>query len=322
MTRKALGRGLRALIPEMPAPAEGSEEAKNDGPLGHEPNGDRGRVASPEERTAPPPAGSREILHYLTPEEIVPNPRQPRTDWPPESLEELARSIKTRGLLEPIIVRPSGSKYEIIAGERRWRACRIAGLGEIPSLVRTMSDHESLETALVENIQRSDLNPIDEARAYKVLATEYDLTHDDIAKRVGKDRSTVTNALRLLKLNDTILVYVSRGTLSVGHARVLLNVPEDQQDAIARRMAEEGWSVRQAEAWARRGVKGRAARSRSGSRGQRKPAYLIQIEEQLCEHLGSEVRIRAGRRGGRMEIRYQDDEDLSRLLELLGVVVV
>jgi ParB/RepB/Spo0J family partition protein len=118
---------------------------------------------------------------------------QPRTDWPPESLEELARSIKARGLLEPIIVRPSGSKYEVIAGERRWRACRIAGLGEIPSLVRTMSDHESLETALVENIQRSDLNPIDEARAYKALATEYELTHDDIAQRVGKDRSTVSS---------------------------------------------------------------------------------------------------------------------------------
>jgi ParB family chromosome partitioning protein len=209
----------------------------------------------------------------------------------------------------------------MVAGERRWRACKIAGWKEIPAIVRTLEDHESLEAALVENIQRADLNPVDEARAYRTLSEEHHRTHDEIARRVGKDRSTVTNLLRILKLPEQILEYVSRGTLSLGHARVLLGVPEDQRNNLVNKILRESWSVRDAEAWARKiaAVQGSAPLKRP--RGQRKPDSVARLEEQLCRHFGSEVRIRVARHGGRLEFRYHDDEDLSRLLDQFGVVV-
>ncbi len=274
------------------------------------------------ESAGEPQAGRRENLRYIPIDYILPNPRQPRVAWEAQALEELTRSIIEKGLLEPIILRPiGGDRYEIVAGERRWRACKTAGWNEIPAIVRSMEEHESLEAALVENIQRSDLNPVEEARAYRSLAAEFGLTHEEIAKKVARDRSTVTNLLRLLVLPDSVLDHVSRGTLTAGHARVLLTVPEEYQVPIAERMVQEGWSVRKAEAWARDLARGAGQGRRRGIRGEPKPESFFRLEEQLRRHLGTEVRLRRGRKGGRLEITYFDDEDLSRLLELLGIVV-
>lgn len=272
--------------------------------------------------SAEPQGGRRENLRYILVDHILPNPRQPRVAWEAQALEGLTRSIIEKGLLEPIILRPvGGDRYEIVAGERRWRACKAAGWKEIPSIVRSMEEHESLEAALVENIQRSDLNPVEEARAYRSLASEFGLTHEEIAKKVTRDRSTVTNLLRLLVLPDSVLDHVSRGTLTAGHVRVLLTVPEEYQVPIAERMVQEGWSVRKAEAWARGLAKGGGQGRRRAVRGEPKPESFFRLEEQLRRHLGAEVRLRRGRKGGRLEITYYDDEDLSRLLDLLGIVV-
>jgi ParB family chromosome partitioning protein len=268
------------------------------------------------------PGHRRENLRYVPVDHIVPNPRQPRSAWEAGSLEELTRSIIHRGLLEPVLLRPVGTdQYEIVAGERRWRACKAAGWKEIPAIVRSMEEHESLEAALVENIQRADLNPVEEAHAYRSLSVEFGLTHDEIAKRVSKDRSTITNLLRLLVLPEAVLSHVSRGTLTAGHARVLLSVPEEYQIPIAERMVHETWSVRKAEAWGRGLARGGGAVKRRVTRSNPKPENILRLEEQLCRHFGTEVRVRMGRKGGRLEIAYFDDEDLSRLLELLGIVV-
>ena len=271
-----------------------------------------------EERSIETPSGH---LCLIPIDLIRPNPRQPRTEWAPDALEELTRSIMSAGLLEPIILRPSGEDYEIVAGERRWRACKIAGWNEIPALVRTLEDHESLEAALIENIQRTDLNPVEEARAYRTLSSDYALTHDDIAQRVGKDRSTITNLLRILNLSDEILDHVLRGTLSLGHARVLLGIPEDQRNALAHRVIDEGWSVRKTEAWSKGLAKGRDTGRRRAVRGRIKPEQIRSLEENLCRHFSTDVRIRLKGTGGCLEISYHDDEDLSRLLDLFGVIV-
>jgi ParB family chromosome partitioning protein len=253
---------------------------------------------------------------------IEPSDRQPRTEWDPLAMEQLARSIAEKGLLEPIIVRPKGARFEIVAGERRWRASRIAGLEAIPALVRLYGDQESLEAALIENIQRSDLSPVEEARAYEMLVQLYGLGHEEIARRVGKDRSTVTNLLRLLKLPDAVLRDVSRGTLTVGHARVLLGLPEAQQVGAAERIAQEKWSVRETEAWVKSRLEGSGeGRPRPAKRGKPKPPEIVRIEEDLCRHFGNQVKIRINRRGGRVELHFHDDEELSRILEIIGIVV-
>jgi len=268
------------------------------------------------------PGQRRESLRYVAVDQIIPNPRQPRVTWEPAALEELTRSILQRGLLEPIILRPVGSdRYEIVAGERRWRACKAAGWHEVPAIVRSMEEHESLEAALIENLQRSDLNPVEEARAYKALAVQFGLTHDEVAKRVSKDRSTVTNLIRLLNLPEEVLEHVSRGTLTPGHARVLIGVPEEYRIPIAERMAREAWSVRKAETWGRGLSRGGGQPKRKMARGNPKPENIFRLEEQLCRHFGTEIRVRVGRKGGKVEISYFDDEDLSRILDLLGIVV-
>ncbi len=265
---------------------------------------------------------TRENLRYIPIDFIVPNPHQPRASWEAGALESLTRSILEKGLLEPIILRPiGGDRYELVAGERRWRACKAAGYNEIPALVRSMEDHESLEAALIENLQRSDLNPVEEARAYRALAGEFGLKHDEIAKRVSKDRSTITNLLRILALPAPILEHIAGGGLSVGHARVLLTLPEEYRVPIAERMVQETWSVRKAEAWAKSVSTGDGLRRRKSSRGKPKPENILRLEEQLCRHFGTEVRIRIGRKGGKLELGYYDDEDLSRLLDLLGITV-
>ena len=325
MARKALGRGLRALIPDSP-PGDDIVDSRHERTQEHRIGQNSFQDANTdldsnfEQDSGIDPLFGRLVSVPIG--NLIPNSRQPRSQWDVDSLKGLAKSIEENGLLEPILVRPRGEKFEIIAGERRWRSCKLAGLTEVPAIVRDLEDQQSLESALIENIQRSDLNPVDEARAYERLTNEFALTHEQIAHRVGKDRSTITNLLRLLGLSKRILDYVSRETLSLGHARVLLALPEEEREAMAERIVEESWSVRDAEAWvkANSGNQGTGTRRRQ-SRNKRKTDEILRLEEELARQLSAEVQLRPSRQGGKLEIRYHDDEDLSRLIERLGIVV-
>ncbi|MBD3237051.1 MAG: ParB/RepB/Spo0J family partition protein [Candidatus Eisenbacteria bacterium] len=323
MARKALGRGLRALIPDgndEGSVSGGAEDAaiadERPGGPDRDPNG--GDAGAPGAGDAMRP---REALRYLPIHSIVPNTRQPRTDWDSRQLDQLSQSIREKGLLEPIIVRPKGPRFEIVAGERRWRACKLAGWTELPAIVRPLEDRASLETALIENLQRDDLNPVDEARAYQTLMSEFGLTHDEVAQRVSKDRSTITNLVRILRLPQSVLGHVSRGTISLGHARALMGVPEDMRETVAERILDESWSVRDTEQWASKVAQRRGRKGSRRARGPRKDQHILHIEDLLVRHFGTEVHLRLARKGGRLEIRYADDDELSRILEMLGIVV-
>lgn len=326
MTRKALGRGLRALIPDPPEAVAGIDGEDSSQAAPHEAAHGLAEpaTATATSRSLHPAPGRLEDVRSIPVDAIVPSTKQPRTEWDDAGLDQLKQSIMQSGLLEPIIVRPMGDRFELVAGERRWRACRAAGWKEIPALVRAMEDQRSLEAALTENLQREDLNPVEEARAYAMMSAEYGLTHEEVARRVAKDRSTVSNLMRLLRLPEVVLQHVSRGTLSVGHARVLLSLPEEQQIIAAEKFVREGWSVRDAEAWVTRMTGGsrRNGKARASRRGMQKPEHLRRIEEDLGRHFGTQTKLRVGRHGGKIEIRFHDDEELSRLLELFGLVVV
>ncbi|GGM92660.1 chromosome partitioning protein ParB [Thermus composti] len=235
---------------------------------------------------------------------IRPNPHQPRKRFSPEALEELAQSIREKGLLQPLLVRPKGEGYELVAGERRYRAAQMAGLQEVPALVRDLSDREALELALVENLQREDLSPLEEARGYQALL-EMGLTQEEVAKRVGKARSTVANALRLLQLPLEVQEALEAGAITAGHARALLMLePEDRLWGL-REILEKGLSVRQAEALKER---------LPGRKREREPSPL---SEALSRHLGLPVRV-VGEARGRVVIHYRSPEELQALLERLG----
>lgn len=274
MKQKGLGRGLSALIPEE----EGGPEAG----------------------------------FFLCPvDEIRPNPYQMRRHPDNERLAGLAASIAEKGLLEPIVVRKpqAGAGYELIAGERRWRAAIMAGLKAVPALVRDAGDGESLELALIENIQREDLNPIEEALAYRRLAEEFGLSQADIARRTGKDRSTVANAMRLLKLPAPIQEAIQSGKLSAGHARAILALPAGEQLAAAEAILAGGLTVREAEGLTKR-------RPRAPKRAAPEPdPDLAAAAHGLMTYLGTKVRLVPRGQGGRIEIDYYSPGDLARLLE-------
>jgi ParB family transcriptional regulator, chromosome partitioning protein len=326
MARKALGKGLRALIPDagdQDGTRQASELYRSDSVAVSTGLAEPAMATvelGPDRSMA---GGERQDgLAHIPIERIQPNRNQPRVDINPEGLRELADSIREKGLLEPIIVRPNGAGYELVAGERRWRACSLAGLQSVPALIRRMEPDESLELALIENIQREDLNPVEEARAYQRLAEHFGRTHEEISRSVGKDRSTVTNLLRILRLPDEILLHVSRGTLSVGHVRVLLGAPAGRQVALAEQAVAAGWSVREMESRCDELTAGQGGkRGRPAKRGQKKPEHVMRIEELLCRHFATEARIRVQRGRGRIEIHFHDEEELSRLLELLGVAI-
>ncbi len=293
MHRKALGRGLEALIPGAPPPA-----------------GMVAAVGIPIDERA---HGVQEVSL----DEIRPNPFQPRTRFADEGLQELAASIKATGVLQPIIVRPHVSGgYELVAGERRMRAARLASLDRVPAIVRGVDDREMLELALIENIQREDLNPIDEARAYQTLISKVGLTHDDLSQRVGKQRSTITNSLRLLGLTDDVQEMVSRGTLSAGHARALLGLEAAaEQVTIARYVAAKALSVRRTEALITRRLRRLHTRPRLA-----KANGLNEMQERLQQKFATRVVIKPGRRGGNVSFEYYGQTDLERLLEAWGVL--
>jgi ParB family chromosome partitioning protein len=248
---------------------------------------------------------------------IEPNPYQPRVHFDEETLAALAESIEEVGVLQPVLVRPLGpDSYQLIAGERRWRAAQRAGLEEMPVIVRAVEDMASLEQAVVENLHRQDLNPLEEAAAYQQLIEDFGLTQDNLAVRVGRSRSAVTNTLRLLQLAPPIQSHLIDGRLTAGHARALLSVDDaPRRDALARQAVAEELSVRRLEELARAVVEGTDTPEPSPdpSPGTTRPAALLELEELLADHLDTKVAVAMGAKRGRITIQFADLDDLERL---------
>ncbi len=243
---------------------------------------------------------------------IFPGQQQPRKKFKDESLKELAGSIKEKGVLQPIIVsRVGDGTFSIVTGERRWRAAALAGLKKIPALVKNVASKESLEIALIENIQREDLNPMETAEAFNRLITEFNLTQEDLSRKVGKDRATVANYLRLLKLPGDIKLLIGNGSLSIGHAKAILTLEgKTQQIEAARKIVKRNLSVREAESLSKKASKPRKAT-------RRKDPQISSLEEKLRKNLGTKVRIRTRGKKGKIEIAYSSLNELDRLLDLL-----
>ena len=268
------------------------------------------------ESLIPMGSSSESGFAHIDLDDIEPNPHQPRSTFDDETLESLADSIRSVGVLQPIVVRPnSEGGYRLVAGERRWRAARRAGLTQIPAVIRTGEDVAWLTEALVENLQRADLTPLEEAAAFRQLLEDFGLTHDEVGRRVGKSRAAVTNAIRLLGLPASIQARLERGELSAGHARALAGI-EDRVFAehVAKRAVDEGWSVRQIE---------EAVRLRKGEPTRRprlrevRPAEIIELEMRLADRLGSKVKVDFNSGRGAMHIDYRSLEDLERLYRRL-----
>ena len=308
MKPKRLGRGLSGLIKTT----DGATEELAPPP--------RGTVAPAKPKAAPvapaeaPPAPSAAPLAIAI-SEIVPNPFQPREVFDDEALQELAASIKEHGVLQPIVVRRGVRGYELIAGERRWRAATLAGLTTLPAVVRPATDPEMQTLALVENLHRQDLNPLEEAAAYQQLMEDFQLTQERLAERVGKSRSAVANTLRLFQLPPAIQKLVADDQLSAGHARALLGTPDRAfQEQLARRTVERGLSVREVEeAVRRREAAGVDDGDRAAPGSSVRPAGLLELEDLLAQHLDTRVGVTMGARKGRVVIEFATLEDLERI---------
>jgi ParB family transcriptional regulator, chromosome partitioning protein len=265
------------------------------------------------------PSGYLEIATHL----IEPSPYQARRDFVQEELEELAESIRSEGLLQPVVVRKQGDKFQLVAGERRWRAFQFLKIKAIPARLVEASDASAAAIGLIENLQRADLNPIEEARGYASLIRDFGLTQETAAERVGKGRATVANALRLLALDAEIQGYLGKELLSTGHAKALLGLEDaDHRLLLARRVIAEGLSVRTAEKLAHAGKQaggGKARNSRRGSLPAADAATVDGIEKRLTSHLGARVAVLHTPKKGRIVIEYRGNDDLQRLLELLGI---
>ena len=278
-----LGRGLDALLPAAAA-----------------------------EPAAPPAAPAASEVVELVLDAIVPNPAQPRVQITPDELAELAQSIGVHGVLQPVIVSRAGEGYELIAGERRWRAARLAGLATIPAVVKEVTERERLELALIENVQRQDLSPLEEAVAYRQLVDEHGLTQEAVAQRVGKSRVAIANALRLLHLAPAVHAALAEGTISAGHARALLGLLDSvAQEAVLARVVAEGLSVRATEELVRRGGVPRPRPTGAP------PAEVAALEHALRQALGTKVQLYRSRRGGRIVIHYFSDDELDGLYRRL-----
>jgi len=280
VSKRGLGRGLSALIPSASQESHAGQE-----------------------------------ITELAIELISPNPDQPRTDIDEAALAELADSIKKVGLLQPIIVRAMGEGYQIIAGERRWRACRIAGLDRAPVRVLDINEVESLEIALIENLQREDLNAIEEACGYRKLLSEFQMTQAELADKVSKSRSSITNALRLLDLPEEVQDLVYSGAMSAGHARAVLSVPEESSRIkLAEKIVGEGLSVREAENLARLFAAGQTERPPRPVT----PKSFKQVARSLRRLFGTNVRVKQGKDKNKIEIEFRDEDELQRIFALMG----
>ncbi len=269
--------------------------------------------------TPSPLAG--EGVRQLSLAKIVPNPRQPRTRFNEEPLDDLVASIREHGVMQPVTVRPRGDIFELIAGERRFRACQKAGLQTIPALVRDVPDQEAYMLSLIENLQREDLDPIEEARGYRRLTNDFAFTQEQVSQKVGKNRATVANALRLLDLPEEVQSWVSQDRLSPGHAKVLLGLEgAEKQLHAAREVVRQGMNVRQTEALVahlrERGTG--TTRSRPTPKGAT-PAHWQALQDALQQKLGTRVHLRPAGKGGRIEIEFFEAGDLDRLLQVLGI---
>jgi ParB family chromosome partitioning protein len=290
-----LGRGLSALLPNASAATAPVEPAR-------------------------PQSGVLQVAI----ENIVPDKKQPRQNFDDERIEELAASIKAKGVIQPILVRRDGEKFRIIAGERRWRAAGRAGLKTVPALVKEVSERQAFELALIENIQRADLNPVEEAEAFRRLIEEHQLTQEACAERLGKDRSVIANALRLLRLPDEVKTALAAGSLAMGHARALLGLGDDEAiKKASAQVIERGLSVRETEKLVRKAKGGsRPGGKTEGKDGEEAPAspQVRSLEEQLQRALGTRVKLLdKGGGKGRIEIEFFNHEELDRLLaRLLG----
>lgn len=254
---------------------------------------------------------------------ITPNPDQPRRTFDKAKLEELASSIKEHGVLSPILVSKKGDHYEIIAGERRYRAAIMAGLMEVPVLIKDFTEKEILEVSLIENVQRENLNPIEEAAGYKRLSEEFSLTQEQIARRVGKSRVAVANAMRLLALPAEAEALVREGKLSAGQARTVLSLEDEtKRSEFARYIAENALSVRECEALCKTFGKEKAPQDKPGKKAEKAPVDpdVRLVEEELCEKLSAKARILPGKKGaGKLVIEYYDVDGLNRILDLMGI---
>jgi ParB family chromosome partitioning protein len=279
--RMALGKGLGALIPEFK-----QEESKT--------------------------------ILYCGIEEIVPNRSQPRKHFDESKLQELTESIKEKGILEPLIVRRIDQGYELIIGERRWRAAQKAGLKEVPVLVKEIEGREILELSLIENLQREDLNPIEEAEAFKRLTEEFNISQGELSTRIGKDRTTIANTLRLLKLPLKVRNQLLQDRITSGHARAILSLgTREKQEELSALIIQKGLSVREAEALARRWSEKPKKLSTPTKRGDDLESQMISLQDSLRRYLGTKVYIRQKGRRGKIEIEYYSPEDLERIIEAI-----
>ncbi|MFN2624033.1 MAG: ParB/RepB/Spo0J family partition protein [Chthoniobacterales bacterium] len=287
MAKSALGKGLSALISTRPAGIRLEAE----------------------------PGEKIQRVDLAT---ILPSPLQPRKDFARDALAELVESIRQHGIIQPLVVRNVAGRHELIAGERRWRAAQEAGLAQVPIIVRTATDLEVLELSLIENLQRSDLNPIEEAQAYTRLSNEFGLRQEDIAQKVGRSRAAVANSMRLLDLHEQVQAWLIQGLLSVGHAKALLALKEpEEQRAVAETILRRSATVRATERLVARQLGGTRPRRRRQTAAT--SATIDDLQNRLQEHLGTRVLIHHGDKRGRIEIEYYGNDDLQRVLGALGL---
>lgn len=300
MAKPALGRGLGALLGGNP-------------PAGNAP------AAAPIP-AANFPVDSRDRVQRVAIQQVRPCPFQPRKDFSEESLRELAGSIKEQGIVQPLIVRKSGDGFELIAGERRWRAAQLAGLKEIPIIVREADDREVLELALIENLQRENLNPIEEALGYSQLIGQFQLKQEEAATKVGKSRAVVANALRLLKLAPELQTLIRDGQLSVGHAKVILGLATGQEQKLAADcVLKKSLNVRQTEELVAQFQNGKVVSDKPSVQPAIRDANVADLENKLRERFGTKVQLRYRQGKGSLDIRFFNDDDLERVLKIIGV---
>ena len=301
MAKKGLGRGLGAIFGEDVV-KESNEELANT----------KKGISSPREETG------GEIMVKVS--LIEPNRDQPRKDFNEEELQELAESIKNYGVLQPLLVQKKGTSYELIAGERRWRAAKLAGLREVPVVLREYNKQQAMEIALIENVQRSDLNPIEEAQAYQQLVKEFHLTQEEIAVRVSKNRATITNAMRLLKLDSQIQDLLIKGMISSGHARALLSLEDGQlQKKAAQEILDRGLSVRETEKLVKKMGKDLSPKEeKAEKRDDALTLIFRELEERMKSIMGTKVSIHnKDKNKGRIEIEYYSEAELERIVEMI-----